>query len=214
MFKRRKQIQFHRRLLGLVWPRSGFRRAAAYVVLRIKRLPGSPHSIAAGFACGAAASFTPFIGLHFALAALVAWLMGVNVLASAIGTAVGNPWTFPFIWAWIYEFGVWILGADGARSTPDQPAFTELFTRLVRSALEFDFAGFMTNVWPFLWPMIVGSVPTVFIVWALFYWPMFGVVAKYQAVRRRRREKRLAARNDLTGATSDFGPSTGRKEES
>ena len=198
-------------MFGLVWPHIGFRRAAAYIVHRITRLPGSPHSIAAGFACGAAISFTPFLGLHFALAALVAWLMGGNIIASAIGTAVGNPWTFPFIWAWTYEFGVWILGADGARSTPDQLAFTELFARLVTSVLRFDFAGFVTYVWPFLWPMIVGSVPTVFIAWAAFYWPMWGVVAEYQAVRRRRREKRRAARNDLTGAISEFG-SAARKD--
>ena len=43
---------------------------------RIKRLPGTPQSIAAGVACGVAASFTPFIGLHFVLAALFAWLVG------------------------------------------------------------------------------------------------------------------------------------------
>ena len=42
---------------------------------------------------------TPFIGFHFFLAAFLAYLIGGNLLTSAIGTIVGNPWSFPFIWA-------------------------------------------------------------------------------------------------------------------
>ena len=48
-----------------------------------------------GFACGAAVSFTPFIGFHSALAALLAWSIGGNILASAIGTAVGHGLPVP-----------------------------------------------------------------------------------------------------------------------
>ena len=43
-----------------------------------------------------AASFLPFIGLHFDRSSTRAFVAG-NVLASAIGTFFGNPWTFLFI---------------------------------------------------------------------------------------------------------------------
>ena len=204
-----------RRVGRLVWPHIGWRRAAAYLVHRVKRLPGSPHSIAAGFACGVAISFTPFIGFHLALSALFAWLIGGNVLASAIGTVVGNPWTFPFIWVWIHELGVWILGADVGRTTPDHFAFTEMFAQLVTSVLRFDFAGFVKYVWPVWWPMTIGGVPTAAVVWVAIYWPIRGAVAEYQLLRRHRIAKRRAANEKVaagkisrTGASAVTGGSS------
>lgn len=114
MFRRRKNRSLLTKIREFVWPSIGWRRAATYFAHRVRRLPGTPESIAAGLACGVAISFTPFIGFHFLLAALLSWIIGGNLLASAIGTAAGNPWTFPFIWAWIYTAGHWILGTGGA----------------------------------------------------------------------------------------------------
>ncbi|MFR8207121.1 MAG: DUF2062 domain-containing protein [Alphaproteobacteria bacterium] len=34
------------------------------------------------------------MGFHLLLAALTAWIIRGNILASALGTAAGNPWTF------------------------------------------------------------------------------------------------------------------------
>ena len=53
-------------------------------------MPGTSGSIAIGVASGVAASFLPFIGLHFLIAALIALLLRGNVLASAIGIAGGT----------------------------------------------------------------------------------------------------------------------------
>ena len=39
-----------------------------------------------------------------------AFVVRGNYLAAAIGTAVGNPWTFPFIWAGTYRLGSFMLG--------------------------------------------------------------------------------------------------------
>ena len=94
MFKRRVPRHVLRRLLGLVYPLMGWRRTLQYYRHRALRLPGTPASIARGIACGAAVSFTPFVGLHFILAFAMAWLIGGNLLAAAIGTIVGNPLTF------------------------------------------------------------------------------------------------------------------------
>jgi uncharacterized protein (DUF2062 family) len=85
MFKRRIPLPFYRRLKEIFWPTAGFRRSMRYVAHRLGRLPGTPYRIAAGFACGAAVSFTPFIGFHILLAMLFAllirgkrWLLGLE----------------------------------------------------------------------------------------------------------------------------------------
>lgn len=93
-----------------VYPRSGWRRAIEYVKLRVKRLPDTPHKIAIGIACGVFVTFSPLFGLHFFLAALLAWVLRGNILASLLATFVGNPITFPFIAATSYRTGLWLFG--------------------------------------------------------------------------------------------------------
>ena len=109
MFRRRKPLSTLNQMRAFIWPERGFRRLFSYLFQRIIRLPGSPASIASGFAAGVAASFTPFLGLHFILAAALAMLFRGNVLASAIGTFFGNPWTFILIWLADYEVGLGII---------------------------------------------------------------------------------------------------------
>ena len=140
---------------------------------RVRRLPGTPHGVAVGFACGAAISFTPFIGFHFALAALLTWSVGGNILASAIGTAVGNPWTFPFIWIWCYRLGSWMLGS-GHVDLPADLSLTFIFDNPGRVLL----------------PMFLGSLPTALVVWIAFYCPVRRMVEGYHRRRLRRRERR------------------------
>ena len=98
---------------SVLWPTRGFRRLFSYLFQRITRLPGSPASIATGFASGVAASFTPFLGLHFIIGGALAMLFRGNVLASAIGTFFGNPWTFILIWLADYEIGVSVIHSLG-----------------------------------------------------------------------------------------------------
>ena len=83
-----------------------------YIRHRVVRLPDTPHRIAAGIACGAAVSFTPFIGFHILLAIALAFVLRVNAVAAVIGTVIGNPWTFPFIWVLIYELGAMLMGLE------------------------------------------------------------------------------------------------------
>ena len=88
----------------------GWRRLGIYLARRLTRLPGTPHSIAAGFACGTAISFTPFLGLHTVLSVLLAFLVRGNYLAAVVGTLVGNPWTFPFLCVASIKLGHVLLG--------------------------------------------------------------------------------------------------------
>jgi hypothetical protein len=113
LFRRRDRPPLGDRLRALVAPRGGWRRAGTYLGHRMRRIPDTPHRIALGLACGVFVSFTPFFGLHFFLAAGLAWAVRANVLASLLGTLFGNPLTFPAI-AWVsLALGRRILG-DGA----------------------------------------------------------------------------------------------------
>ena len=178
MFGRRNPLPVHHWVQSFVWPKAGWRRASRYIAHRVRRLPGTPYRIAAGFACGAAVSFTPFIGLHFVFAALFALLLRGNVVASAIGTAVGNPWTFPFIWVWTFALGQWLIGAEAASDLPVTLSLSYIFERPL----------------DVLWPMTLGALPTALVVWMGTFWTARGAVAEYQHVRHRRRRSKVRAR--------------------
>ena len=174
MFGRRNPLTLAQRFLLWIWPERGWRRQSAYIAHRIKRLPGTPSRIAAGFACGVAVSFTPFVGFHFILAAFLAVIMRANIIASAIGTAIGNPWTFPFIWLWTYNIGLWLLGRESVA---------------VEGAMTMDFI--FDNPLLVLWPMAVGGFPTAIAAWLVAFFPMRIAVLRYQVRRRRRLRRRI-----------------------
>ncbi|HER27609.1 MAG TPA: DUF2062 domain-containing protein [Rhodospirillales bacterium] len=192
MFRRRQKQLLHARIRDFLWPRSGWKRSSAYLFHRVGRLPGTPYSVAAGFACGAAISFTPFVGLHFILGALCAWLMRANILASAIGTAIGNPWTFPFIWAWVYNLGLWMRFGDDSEGQGgiDFPA---MFAHLSEAMLNFDMAYLFHTAWPVWWPMFLGGIPSFALVWLVFFFTLRPMIGSYQ---HRRLARRLG--NDAT----------------
>ena len=126
MFRRRKPLSVVKQIRAIVWPERGFRRLFSYLGQRIIRLPGTPSTIAIGVACGVFASFTPFLGLHFVIAAALAVIMRGNVLASAIGTFVGNPWTFIPIWLISYEVGFKLMELLDIGVTDHQLSIDEL----------------------------------------------------------------------------------------
>lgn len=184
MFRRRHPISLWRRLRGWVWPHIGWRRLGIYLVKRVTRLPGTPHSIAAGFACGTAISFTPFLGLHTLLSILLSFPLRGNYLAAVVGTLVGNPWTFPVIWVMTYQLGHFLLGSAPSEMAPlEEPELTSRWDELKG----------------LIWPMTVGGVPLGALAGLLVYFPGVRMVAAYQEARRRRRERRQAERRGKLG---------------
>ncbi len=143
-----------------LWPRRSWLRSGQYVAKRILRLTASPHAVAAGVAAGAFTSFTPFMGFHFLLAAALAWLLRGNLIASALGTFVGNPLTFPLIWAATYQTGHFILqtGADASET----PALGEAMAHVVSALWNLDgsaAAAAWSSIWnPLLYPMLIGGI--------------------------------------------------------
>ncbi len=181
MFRRREKKTLLQRFSSFFWPKMGWLRTGNYWVYRVSRLPGSVYSIASGFACGAAVSFTPFVGIHFILGGLLAWFLRGSIVASAIGTAIGNPWTFPFIWIWIYKLGLWMgFGIEEQRLDFD---FAAIFGQAGEAALKFDFDHLLYTTWPILWPMLAGSIPTALIMWLVFYYSIGHVINSYRSSR-------------------------------
>jgi uncharacterized protein (DUF2062 family) len=112
LFKRRERRSIFRFFYEVIFSLKGISRAIEYVGIRLKRIPDTPHKISLGMSCGIFASFTPLFGLHFLIAGLLSYLLRANVLASLIGTFVGNPITFPIITVFNLQVGEWILGSS------------------------------------------------------------------------------------------------------
>lgn len=203
-----------------MWPRTGWRRFFVYYVKRLTRLSGTPHNIAAGVACGVAISFTPFVGFHVVLGALLALVVRGNLLAMVAGTLVGNPWTFPFIWVATYEIGQFLLGGHALSALPMPWSFQDLAGYVSHAAREATTVGPVTMVRHLAadlsvvaWPMTVGGVPLGLAAGLLIYFPLLRMVAAYQHARQRRRRQREQRRRrhgvDATlnpaGAPTDAG---------
>ena len=171
IFKRRDRPSPLSRLRLLVQPRKGWRRGFAYVGRRVQRLPDTPHRIALGFACGAMASFTPLFTLHIVAGCALAFLMRANLIAAALGTAVGNPFTFPAIAGVSLWIGGWMLGGGDAVASFDM------------STIFSDFDAFLDRI--FL-PYLVGGLAPGLVTSAACYAAVRPVVAAYQNRRRNR----------------------------
>lgn len=150
---RRASPGLRHRLRGLLWPRSGWRRAGRYLLLRLGRLRGTPRAVAAGLATGVAVSLTPFLGLHLVLAVGIARAFRASVLAAALGTLLVVPWIVPAVLLATYRLGCLILGrrvADLA-AVPHHPG------------------ALLHEAGTLLWPMTVGSAPIAAAAWATTY---------------------------------------------
>ncbi|MBI1384541.1 MAG: DUF2062 domain-containing protein [Rhizobiales bacterium] len=173
LFSRRKPEGILARVRVALWPRRSWSRSMRYVLKRVRRLRGSPYFIAFGFACGAFVSCTPFVGFHFIIAAALAYIGRGSMIASAFGTAVGNPLTFPFIWVSTYQLGNAILGGTGRFSDEQlKHGFATLWESMTAFSSE-AFVAAANVLWPLMKPMLVGSVPIGLAVASVIYLVMY-----------------------------------------
>jgi uncharacterized protein (DUF2062 family) len=177
-FRRRTPLKFLDRLRHVLMPEKGFRRVLGYYRLRIMRIGGSPHAVAAGLAVGVVSAWTPFLGLHILFAMPIAYVLGGSMVAAALGTTFANPVTCPIIWPLSWEIGQFLLGHEvvGGKSIDLAALFSHLdISQLWRPVLE---------------PMLIGSLPPGIVSGILVY------ALTYFAIRsfRNRRLQRLTAR--------------------
>ena len=179
LFRRRTRESLWQRFRVHMWPRRSLSRSLQYFWKRILRLRATPHAIAAGVAAGAFAAFLPFLGLHVLIAAGLAWVLRGNMIAAALGTAaIGNPLSYPVIWAATYAGGRLLLHAGPASSAP---------MHIGSQLRHMHFAA----LWhPLLEPMTVGGIPLGILAGALLYFPIRAAVSAFRNARRARKERR------------------------
>jgi uncharacterized protein (DUF2062 family) len=182
LFGRRTKSTPLQRLGRALWPSRGFMRPVRYTWHRVARQNDSAHRIALGLAFGVFMSFSPLIGIHVLGAALLAWIFGANLLASAAGTLIGNPALFPLIWVWIYKSGKFILGETHISHAP-APFELSMFWHRPIEALR-----------PILLPTMIGGVISGLVAGAIAYGLARAAVLGYQARRRQRMERARRAR--------------------
>jgi uncharacterized protein (DUF2062 family) len=221
IFKRRDRPPFWSRLREVMFPRKGLMRGIEYIRRRLHRLPDSPHRIALGFACGAFVSFTPFFTLHFFLAALIAWVLRANILASVFGTAVGNPLTFPFI----SIFSLWLGRVMMGRTHDEESGFEAVshgFAEAISSILPtvkswFGYGpskidGLILFLDDVFLPYLIGGILPGLVCAVICYWLIGPIVEAYQIRRRKRLQKRaLQRREALRRETEAYQMRDGRE---
>lgn len=110
VFKRRDRRPIWQIVFDFFYPRGGWARAFEYVKHRVRRLPDTPERISRGIWAGVFTTFTPFYGLHFLVAAIIARVMRGNILAALLGTFFGNPLTYVPIAIASLSSGHFLLG--------------------------------------------------------------------------------------------------------
>ena len=118
-------------------------------------------------------SFTPLLGFHFVLAVVFAYLIRGNFIAALIGTVVGNPLTFPFIWGLIYKIGTYVTNI-----------------KLEKITHEINFDMIINQTYEIFFPMLVGGVMIAPLVWIITYYIIYSFIESFKK-RRNKKNKRL-----------------------
>lgn len=182
MFKRRKPRTLLQNTKELLWPTMGWIRTALYIKHKIARLSDTSQKIALGLAIGAGISFSPFIGTHFIQAGLLSYMLRANFFASLIGTFVGNPWTFPFMWWAAIAFGSFlfqIVGLPASATLPDDITFSIVIDLIKNDPFRI-FA-----------PWFVGGYLIAFLSIPLTYILFFNLVNGAKLARKKARERHI-----------------------
>ena len=159
LFKSRRIPGIVERLRLALWPRRSLGRSIGYILLRLKRLPSSPHRIALGCAAGVFAVFTPFLGVQLILAGVISLVLRGSVLASFLASFVGNPLTYPIIWFATFNLGNVLLGGTASARLVDLRGKAEALGEGLMNVSPSAIATAAESLWPIVKPMAVGSVP-------------------------------------------------------
>jgi len=193
VFKRRDKLPVWTALGRALWPLGGWVRAFEYVKHRVRRLPDTPEKIARGIFAGVATTFTPFYGLHFLIAWIIARIMRGNVLAALLATFFGNPLTYVPIAAISLETGHILLGrgphhgVDASLWVKFAGAWHDLWHNLVAlfTAQSADWHRLAIFYHEVFFPFMVGSIIPGIIAGAIAYYLSVPVIRAYQNRRRK-----------------------------
>ena len=206
IFKRRDKRLTFGRLKELLLPKKGWRRALDYFIHRVKRIPDTPHKIAIGIATGVFCSFTPFFGLHFFLAAFVAYIFKGNIVAALFGTFFGNPVTWPFIASFSVKLGQIILGYPVTNFETFLDHFVEASDATIQGVKSL--FGYGESDWALLYgffrelflPYFIGGFVLGLIAALFTYFVFRPIIYAYKVTRKKKKYKKLNKNSkSLTG---------------
>ena len=141
----------------------------------------SPERVAAAVALGVGIGLSPFIGFHFILAIVLAYVFRLSRLDTVLGSLVGNPWTLPPFFAVGYRVGRALLGYSPARVPPLQ------WERILHEDFWVAFRG--PGFGPRLASFLVGTMLLAVVIALAVYWATLAGLRLYH-----RRHPRIAAR--------------------
>lgn len=182
MFQRRVARTLAQNVRELFWPSMGWKRTCIYVKHRLVRLSDTTHKIALGFALGAAVSFSPILGTHFIQAGIFAYLVRANLLAAMIGTFIGNPWTFPFMWWLAISLGSYLFsffGIAAGSTLPDEVNISILWELIRHEPLRI------------VVPWMVGGYLMIIISTPIYYFIFYRIIAAAKLARTKARLRKV-----------------------
>lgn len=160
-------------------------RSGRYRWLQVLRLSDSPHRISRGVFAGVFIAFTPFFGLHFGLAPLLAWLLNGSVMASLVAVLVCNPITFPAMAFASYRLGTIILEGSPASGSAEVAAKGEIaairenLIALVTRA-EFDVNAFVEVFGVIFLPYLAGGLLLGAAAGTILGWLSYRLISAYR----------------------------------
>jgi uncharacterized protein (DUF2062 family) len=211
VFKRRDRRPIWKIVTEALWPRGGWARAAYYIKHRVQRLPDPPERIARGIAAGVFTTFTPFYGVHFVLAALIARGLRGNIIASLLATFFGNPLTYIPIGVISLKTGHFLLGTE--LDPENKTAFVVKFTEAGRDLWDNFLAIFtdrdadwahLSRFWDeVFFPYLVGGIIPGIIAASVMYYLSLPVLRAYQKRRNGKLKRKIDALRAKAKARAD-----------
>jgi len=130
LFRRRAKKKFWLKIQHAIHPQKGWKRAFHYVLLRLKRLQGTPEYIARGFAIGVAINYWPILFTHLIFGFILCRMLKGNLISMFIGTLLGNPWTFAIVYPLSYKLGKVFLGLRPSHNLTSLDSAEEIWSRI------------------------------------------------------------------------------------
>lgn len=130
----------------------------------------TPRRTAAAFALGLFLGFSPFLGLHTALALGLAFVLNLNRVAVLVGVYANLPWIIAAWYGLTTALGAWLMRTHlphGFRQTMSEIFDLSLYQPHFWQRL-------WTIVEPLFWPFVVGSLVGAVVVAAAGYWLVLG----------------------------------------
>ncbi|MFV0322243.1 MAG: DUF2062 domain-containing protein [Alphaproteobacteria bacterium] len=159
---------------NLIWSLRYPHRWFQYLIFKMSRKNDAEDSLAAGFAWGVAISFTPLLGFHLLLTIIACKLHRKNIWAGIMGTFIGNPITFPFIWLFVYGFGLFIFDNKYNGELNDLHQLNQIGYYFRASVFNHDFNNFwhmfqiiLHDIMPLLKIMMLSSLILFIPIWLI-----------------------------------------------